>query len=101
MNQAADRLRRALFADLAGPAIVEALESRSWASITFSGERHRIVLRLAGEGADAAADRFLDGLAEREFALDGHILADITLVSDDRRGDSVRLTLEALTVEAR
>jgi len=99
MSQAGDALRRALCADLAGPAIVEALVSRSWASITFSGERHRIVLRLAGESAGAAADRFLDGLAEREFALDGHILADIALVSDERHTDWIRLILEALTVE--
>ena len=99
MIAAGDALRRGLCANIPGPAFVETLESRSWASITFSGERHRIVLRLAGENAGAAADGFLDGLCEREFALDGHILADIGLVSEQRDGDWVRLTLEALTVE--
>lgn len=79
---------------------VEELVSRPWASITFSGERHRLVLRLGGDCAAAAANAFLDGLAEREFQLRGHIVADIAVVGDVREGDSVRLSLEALTVEA-
>jgi hypothetical protein len=94
---AGEALRRALCATFA---TVEHHESRAWASVTFSGERHRLVLRLAGDGAAAEADRFLDGLAEREFALDGHILADIVLVADDRDAQGVRLTLEALTIAA-
>ena len=98
MTEAADALQRALRAGFAGLATVEELESRSWASITFSGERHRVRLRFEGEGA-AAADDCLDGLAEREFDLPGHVLADIALVSDEREGTLVRLTLEALTVE--
>ena len=100
MTEAGDALRRALCAGMAGLATVEALSSRSWASITFSGERHHLVLRLEGEGGAAAADKFLDGLAEREFDLPGHILADVALVANERDGDRVRLTLEALTVEA-
>jgi len=100
---AADELTRVLcasFAGLAGTAAaVEELTSRSWASATFSGERHRLVLRLQGDNAAAAADGFLDGLSEREFELDGHILADIALVGAERAGIPVRLILEALTVE--
>ena len=99
MIGAADALQQALRAGFAGTATVEELESRSWASITFSGERHRLRLRLEGECAAAAADEFLDGLAEREFDLPGHVLADIALVSDEREEAQVRLTLEALTVE--
>ena len=99
MTEAGEALQRALCADVPALATVEALESRSWASITFSCERHHVVLRLEGRAAAAAADNFLDGLAEQEFALEGHILADIALVSDEREDDLVRLTLEALTVE--
>jgi hypothetical protein len=100
MTQAGEALQRALCADFDGLARVEALKSRSWASITFSGERHRLVLRIEGAGARAAADRFLDSLAEREFDLEGHILADIAPVADERDANGVRLSLEALTVEA-
>ena len=102
---AARELTRALrvnFVDFAGAFAVDELASRPWASVTFSGARHLVSLRLEGAGAGAAADAFLDGLAERVFELNGHILADMTLVSDMRgdHGNRVRLTLEALTVEA-
>ena len=95
------RAAAAAFAGSEGRAEVEAVESRAWASVTFSGERHLLRLRLDGDGAGPAADAFLDGLAEREFALRGHILVDIVLRSDrrDPGGACVRLALEALTVE--
>ena len=101
---AGDELKRALrgcFSCFAGAIELETQARRRWASITFSGERHRVCLRLCGANAPAAADGFLDGLGEREFDLRGHILADIALVADERDTDRVRLTLEALTVEAR
>jgi hypothetical protein len=100
---AGEQLKRALgdhLVHFAGAIAIEAPVSRRWASVTFSGERHRLRVYLGGAGAAAAADAFLDGLDEREFALRGHILADIALVGDEREGDAVRLTLEALTVEA-
>ncbi len=77
----------------------ERVHSREWASITFSGARHEVTVRLAGEGSEAAADRFAAGLDETEFRLRGHILADIALVARAPAGDGVRLSLEALTVE--
>ena len=57
---------------------------------------------MASEGAAAAADALVEGLSEREFDLTGHVVADIALLSDERREDlgEVRLELEALTVEA-
>ena len=93
------RALRAWFTALGAPLTFETLSSRPWASITFSGERHRLTLCLPGPGAEAAADAFLDGLAEREFALRGHILADIEAAGVECDADGqVRLTLEALTV---
>ena len=77
---------------------IEEVRSRSWASVTFSGARHDLALRLEGEGAEAAAERFLGTLDAAEFPLDGHVLADISLVSQERRPGCVRLRLEALTV---
>lgn len=81
----------------------ERLRSRSWASATFTGVRHEISFRLEGEGANEAADAFLEGLEEREFDLRGHILADIAMVSETRmsgpEGPLIRIALEALTIE--
>jgi hypothetical protein len=83
---------------------VETIRSRSWASATFCGVRHEIGFRLEGEGAERAADAFLDGIEEREFDLRGHVLADIALVSRSTAngpdGPVVRIRLEALTMEA-
>jgi hypothetical protein len=98
-------LERALgvhLAHLGGAVTIDALTSRPWASVTFSGARHRIALTLHGPGAAAAADAFLAGLGEREFPLPGHVLVDIAAVGDMREGgeDCVCLKLEGLTVEA-
>jgi hypothetical protein len=98
---AGDALKRALrahFVHLGAAVAIESLASRPWASITFSGERHRLVLCIPGPGAAAAADAFLDGLDERDFALRGHILADIVLAERRDEDEQVRLVLEALTV---
>ena len=84
----------------------EEIVSRAWASVTFTGARHRIVLRLEGEGAEGAAAAFVDTLEAAEFDLGGHIVADIALVSSERLtcpngAPLVRIGLEALTVEDR
>ncbi|HEV2867083.1 MAG TPA: hypothetical protein VGX37_11270 [Allosphingosinicella sp.] len=102
---AADELRRllcAMFAAFDCRLDIEQIVSRRWVSVTFSGHRHSVRLRLEGEGAAAAADALVEGLSEREFDLTGHVVADIALLSDERREDlgEVRLELEALTVEA-
>ena len=100
---AADELARAIRASFGGCGSgceLEEMTSRSWASVTFAGARHRLRLRLSGERAGDAADAFLAGLSERDFALRGHILADIALVEEDRHEPgTIRLILEALTVE--
>ena len=78
---------------------VDELRSRAWASVTFTGARHEIGLRIEGESAWEAAGAFLDGLEAAEFALRGHLLADIEVVSQAREPGRVRIALEALTVE--
>ncbi len=103
LTAAGAELKRALrlnFVSFGAPVTFESVTSRPWASITFSGGRHRLSLVLPGPGAQAAVDAFLDGLEDREFGLRGHILADIEAVGIQRDADGqIRLTLEALTVE--
>ena len=79
--------------------VLEEIRSRRWASVTFQGARHELVFRLEGAGAEEAAGRFLAGLDARNFALRGHLLADVSLVSEERRPGFARIRLDALTVE--
>lgn len=78
--------------------VVEEIRSRRWASVTFQGARHELAFRLEGEGADEAAGRFLSGLDARNFRLRGHLVADVSLVAEERRPGFARIRLDALTV---
>ncbi|HEX8306903.1 MAG TPA: hypothetical protein VF645_00615 [Allosphingosinicella sp.] len=67
--------------------------------MTFQGARHELAFRLEGEGAEEAAARFLNGLDACNFSLRGHLLADLSLVAEERRPGFARIRLDALTVE--
>lgn len=98
---AATLLERALLADAerAGcPLSLAESNMDRWASATFSGARHRIT--LVGRRA-AVLDRWVAALPEAEFALRGHLVADIKLVRVRRAGDAVTIAIEVLTVEER
>ncbi len=79
-----------------------ALNFRSvdWHSLTFSGERHEIRLRLPGPDAQAIVDRLTDGLADAEFSIPGQIVADIGLDGAPvaHCDGAISLAIEALTV---
>ena len=56
---------------------------RTWASATFSGTRHTIVLAFAGNDAEAAGEVFLEALPDHEFAIPGQLVADAGIVRTD------------------
>lgn len=99
-EKALARAVAAAFAEHGASTMIEEIAGTPWASVTFSGARHRLVLRLSGPLAGAAADAVLPDLGEREFTLPGHILIDIACDAQARVGGDVLLTLEALTIEA-
>jgi hypothetical protein len=70
---------------LAGPqaAVVRHAE-RPWASVTFAGARHTIVLRFTGQTGIDAAETFIAALPEHEFDLPGRIVADAAVVAVDQ-----------------
>lgn len=70
-------------------------ESRTWASATFTGERHRFIYQLSESTRSTIIDRLSTGMSEAEFDLPGHLVADIRISARDWR----ELTVEALTVE--
>jgi hypothetical protein len=89
------------------PALVlESFEAEPWASLTFSGMRHSVELRL--DGATGAVDTVHDDLAlwalEPECGLAGHFLAELQITETAREVRdggrmSLSLRLEALTIE--
>lgn len=92
------RLERALVAsaDQAGCVVTVADATwERWASATFAGARH--TLWLVG-AAEPALDTWLAGLPDAEFALRGHLIADLAVIGVKRIDAHVRITLEALTV---
>lgn len=74
--------------------------SVDWQSLTFVGERHEFQLRVAGPGAGEILSRVISGVGHAEFAIPGHLVADIAVVEQPRRGadGSMTVALEALTV---
>ncbi|WP_197277055.1 hypothetical protein [Sphingomonas profundi] len=70
--------------------------SEAWASATFAGARHRFEFDTV---APARADAFAAALGDREFALPGHLVADIAVTGRTANAAGVALTIEALTVE--
>lgn len=99
-----ERLLRCLLA-LAGPnACIESAASRPWASATFLGSRHEVALHFSGEDARADMAAMAEQLPEADFAIPGHIVADIGIeVREWRHGADGRpygaLGLSALVIE--
>lgn len=72
----AERLSRAVQA-MAGPqAQILAMREIPWASITFAGARHTILLRFEGWEACDDADHFVAELPDHGFTLPGMLVAD-------------------------
>ena len=78
-------------------------EERSWASITFTGARHRVMIAFNGLSAVAGGDAMSAALAEHEFSIPGWLVADAAVgATDPRHGVNPRLTVtaELLLVES-
>lgn len=80
--------------------ILSNFRSTEWNSLTFSGERHEIALRIPGPGAAAVAALLVDGLTDADFAIPGQIVADIALARppSPQPDGGITLEIEALTV---
>lgn len=78
-------------------------EEHSWASLTFQGARHRIMIAFDGSSAVAGGNALRADLGEHEFEIPGWLVADATVVATDQRyGANPRLvvTAELLLVES-
>ena len=97
----------AVFRALAGRAgvprnriLLTEVASVEWRSLTFTGERHEIRLRVPGPDSIGIVRRMCAGLPEAEFSIPGILVADIEVLGapTDRADGSVELTIEALTI---
>ena len=103
MSSAASALVRTLTARAAiarDRILLTDVQSVDWQSLTFSGERHHIELRLTGRDCDSAVKRMCGGLEDAEFSIPGLIVADIGLLRGPIRvaDGSITVAIEALTV---
>lgn len=103
MSPAAAGLLRALLARAGvdrNRILLSDFRSTDWRSLTFSGERHRIDLRVPGPDAAAVAHRLTKDLGEADFRIPGQIVADIAVdgAMIEYPDGAVSLTIEALTI---
>jgi hypothetical protein len=79
--------------------IVEEAVSTDWASATFVGATHKLSLRFEGaEAAMAAAFGAFEGLAERDIAIPGHIVAELATTPGPTQSMTDNLIAKTLTV---
>lgn len=74
-----DRLHDALIDLAAGNAVIAHHTEKSWASITFSGTRHDLVLEFDGPKAVISGELFCACLPDHEFAIPGQLVAEATI----------------------
>jgi hypothetical protein len=103
MSQAASALLRALIARSGAPRdriLLIDVQSVDWRSLTFTGERHSIDLRVSPPHSQAIIDRMCSGLEDAEFTIPGIIVADIGLAGSPvaSADGSITISIEALTV---
>lgn len=53
---------------------------RAWASVTFSGTRHSVVLAFSGDQAVPAGEALIDLLPDHEFTIPGQLVADAAVM---------------------
>ena len=82
--------------------LLSSWRSVDWQSLTFVGERHEIRLRITGSDSGTVAARLTEGIADAEFDISGHIVADIGVLGEPagHADGSTTLCLEALTIAA-
>jgi hypothetical protein len=103
-SRAASALLRALVAraDVADSRILlSSARSVDWQSLTFTGERHILELRVLGPSPEGIVDRLTGGIEDADFPMPGQFVADIVVFSapEVEADGSIRLAIEALTID--
>lgn len=75
---------------------------RAWASVTFSGTRHEIVLAFTGAAAAAQGELFMDIFPEHEFTIARQLVAEAAVVAVNHSLDPeprLEVTVELLLLD--
>lgn len=82
-----------------GDIIVEMIRERPWASITFTGTRHKIGIRCESANSHLILSRLRKKLPTHEFVLHANFVADCAVLSETPAHNvSQRLLTEILTI---
>jgi hypothetical protein len=75
-------------------------QSVDWRSLTLTGERHQLQLRVPRPDSRAIVDGMCEGLEDAEFSIPGIIVADIAVAETPKFAldGSTSLIIEALTI---
>lgn len=95
-------LLSALMALAQGKAELLRHAERAWASVTFSGTRHTVVLAFTGTEAVAIGEAFIDALPEHEFAIPRQLVADAAVIAVEHTAlpePRLEVTAELLLLE--
>lgn len=79
--------------------VIEELRSRDWASLTLTGARHELDVRLDGAGAAAALDALIAALPQAQVSMNGRILAELVVEPGTADDEGVALTICALVID--
>ena len=93
MSQAGSGLLRALVRRAGVPRdriLLTDWHSTDWQSLTFTGERHELTLRISGPAGDETATQLVDGIEEAEIPIPGHVVADIAVRGRPKMADTAR-----------
>lgn len=102
-SRAASALLRALIARAKvdeNRILLSDARSLDWQSLTFTGERHMLSLRVLVPDAGAAVGRLTGGIEDADLPMPGQFVADILVFGtpDVHADGSISLAIEALTV---
>lgn len=82
--------------------VIEELRARDWASLTLTGARHELDVRLDGPGAAAAVAALTAQLPHESISIFGQLLAELLVEQRDGEGASdehgTAFTLTALVI---
>jgi hypothetical protein len=103
MSAAASGLLRALVGRARVPRdriLLTNIRSVDWQSLTFTGERHQIEIRVPGPNSGEIVERMCVRLEDAEFSIPGVLVADIGVKGEARLAldGSTSLSIEALTI---
>jgi len=78
--------------------VIEELRARDWASLTLTGVRHELDMRLDGPGAAAALAAVAARLPDEAIQISGQLLAELLVEAGAADEHGTALTLYALII---